>query len=106
MTEHVIYKYPMNREIIRVPWGTIRHIGVQSSADVLPTVWVEHNKADLDSPDPDDTSMVEVMIVGTGQPFDFDDARGLNVRRHFVATVVCAQGRLVWHCWQRPVSGP
>lgn len=95
MTERVIYKYQMTAPTMEIPAGIIRHVAAQFPEDVLPTIWVEHDRVPRLDPK---GATTEVVIVGTGHVFEFDG--------EFIGTVLCAHGRLVWHCWQRPEEVP
>lgn len=93
---NVIYKYRMDEVVIQVPIGVVRFVGCQFPDDSMPTVWIEHPLWAVDPEHPHEGKQ-EILMVGTGHPFDQTDGG-------YIGSAVCAGGALVWHLYSRMVS--
>ncbi len=95
----VVHKFPFGDELlIDLPAGRILKVAPQHADDVTPTVWLLRTLGVDNKPDPTITQAVQ--IVGTGYEFTLDHGE------EFVDSVVCASGKLVFHCFRRELPTP
>lgn len=86
MTQRVLkWHVPVDDQIHPIGTGPVLHVDSQLGADTV-TVWTE------ESDDLHDGQARAVQVFGTGQPLP-------NFATH-LGSVVVAEGRLVWHCYE------